>query len=110
MKGTLTQSSDLRLKRDIRPIERAMEKIMALRPVVYKWRKWHIDDHGKDHIGLMAQDVQKVVPEVVFHQGKYLSVAYSKLVPLLIEGIKEQDKEIETLSDEIDALLKEKGR
>ena len=114
LKGTLVAASDRRLKRDIRPIKNAMDKIMRLNGVIYRWKKSFKDD-GRDYFGLIAQDVEKIVPEVVFltregNKEERYSVAYDDLVPLLIEGVKEQDRELESLGRELSALLKKEEK
>ncbi len=106
--------SDIRLKTNIQTITNPLEKIMKLRGVRYEWKKEEKRTHGyKPEIGLIAQEVEKIVPELVSTdktpdaKGRYLkSVAYEKTVGLLIEGIKEQQKEIEELRVENKNLLK----
>ena len=87
--GDITAFSDGRLKECVETIHNALEKVNMLRGVSY------IKD-GKASIGVIAQEVQQVIPEVVA-DGEYLSVAYGNLVGLLIEAVKE-------LSSKIDAL------
>ena len=55
-------------------------------------------------IGLLAQNVEKVMPEAVNEMDGFKGVDYAKLVPLLIEGIKEQQKQIETSNDKVEKL------
>ncbi|HAI40367.1 MAG TPA: hypothetical protein DCM40_20830, partial [Maribacter sp.] len=67
---------------------------------------------GQHDVGVIAQDVQKVLPEAVQERrnGKEdgaLAVDYKKLIPLLVEGIKEQQKEIDMLKEKINKLEKE---
>jgi len=89
--GTVTASSDEKLKENIQTIENALDKVMNLRGVEYD-RK----DSGEHQIGVIAQEVERIIPEVVYgDQTK--SVAYGNLVGLLIEAIKEQQKEIDEL-------------
>lgn len=86
--GTLTQSSDLRFKKDIVEVDGALNDILNLRGVTYYWK-----DENKDQskqMGLIAQEVEKVFPEVVETDASgYKSVAYQNLVAPLIEAIKE---------------------
>jgi hypothetical protein len=86
-------SSDCRLKTDITPIYSSLSKIDRLCGVQYKLCA---DDCGVCRIGLIAQDVQKVVPEVVCtgDDGMY-GITYDKLVPMLVEAIKELKRELE---------------
>jgi len=97
-------NSDRRLKKDIETIENASEKVSKLRGVSYTW------DHGKRKgqrdIGLIAQEVEEVVPEVV-SEGQLLDgttakrVDYAKLVGLLIESNKELQQRVEFLEQKL---------
>ena len=100
--GLITQSSDLTLKNDIEIIENAVEKVKQIRGVTYL--RNDIDSNIRT-AGVIAQEVQKVLPEVVHtnNDGK-LMVSYGNMVSLLIEAIKEQQSEI----DEIRSLLNKK--
>lgn len=95
-----TYASDERFKQNIRPITGALDKLLQLNGVEYEMRKELFTDKnfmaGKQ-IGLIAQNVEKVVPEAVHESEGYKGVDYAKLVPLLIESIKELKKEIEVL-------------
>lgn len=93
----LLSSSDSSLKKDIKPIKNALDKTMALRGITYK-RKDISDDLL--HFGLIAQEAEKIVPEVVHtcdesagYEG-YKSISYPNLIALLIEAIKEDQREI----------------
>ena len=88
--GNVTAYSDARLKTDIKTIDNALDKVTKLRGVSYK----KLDTQAQE-IGVIAQEVQNVVPEVV-HDGAYLSVAYGNLVGLLIEAVKELKTELDT--------------
>lgn len=106
--------SDINFKENIQPLENPLNSILELNGVNYNWR---VDEYptrnfdDKTQIGLIAQDVEKVIPELVKtdEQG-YKSIYYNKFTPILIEGIKEQQKHIEQLEKEIDELKKEKER
>ena len=106
--GTLSQnSSDIRLKENITPIENALEKVNSLTGFTYTWNQeaqdagLKGDEHDCVHVGVSAQDVQEVQPEAVkpspVDREKYLTVQYERLVPLLIEAIKELKEEVEEL-------------
>ena len=101
--GTLTQSSDIRLKTGIAEIENPLEKITSLSGVTYYWK-----DASKDQskqIGLIAQDVEKVFPEAVATDSNGMkSVAYGNLVAPLIEAVKAQQKKIEELEKQVEIL------
>jgi len=90
-------TSDLRLKRDIENIADALVRINALRPVTYRWKSDLTGDHK---LGLIAQEVESIVPEVVRapeNDSEYYGLNYAELVPLLIKAIQEQQATIEAL-------------
>ena len=90
----LTESSARELKTNITPMSNSLDKIMALQGVNFEWK----DGRGGKQIGLIADDVADVVPEVVqFNETSPTSLQYSKMVALLIEGMKEQQNEIAEL-------------
>ncbi len=106
--GTLTQLSDMRLKKNIRPIENIDEKINQINGMYYQW-----EDESKNQnqqIGFIAQEIEKVFPELVETDEKgYKSVAYANFSPILVEAIKKQNQKIEQLEkemNEIKSLLK----
>lgn len=82
--------SDERLKEDIKPIEGALDKVLNLRGVTYRWKDKN-SGGNKVRIGFIAQEVNEVVEELVFssRDGKYLGVHYDNVTPLLVEAIKE---------------------
>jgi len=94
--GTLTQNSDASLKTNIQTIPNALEKTLQLRGVEY-------DRIGtnKHEIGLIAQEVEQVLPELVSETNGIKSVAYSNVVSILVESIKELKQEIDTLREQI---------
>ena len=86
----VTAFSDERLKSDIKTIDNALGKVMNMRGVTF-------DREGRQGTGVIAQEMQKVMPEVVHDEGLYMSVAYGNLVGVLIEAIKELEKKVEKL-------------
>ncbi len=97
--GTLTQSSDERLKKDITPIGDSLGKILKLNGVTYSWKDASRSEARQ--IGVIAQDVEKVFPEAVATNDKGMrSVAYGNLVAPLIEAVKELKKQNDTLKQE----------
>jgi hypothetical protein len=88
--GNVTAYSDERLKSDIVTIPDALETVCKLRGV-------NFTKDGEASTGVIAQEVQKVIPEVVLQGDEYLSVAYGNLVGVLIEAVKELKAEVETL-------------
>ena len=102
-KGDITAyaSSDARLKNNILNISSPIEKIKQINGVNFEWSKDQSVYAGKD-IGVIAQDIEKVLPEAVSErEDGYLAVKYEKIIPLLIEAIKDQQKEIEILKSKI---------
>lgn len=96
---TAWYSSDERLKDNVETINNALEKVSELNGVTFNWNELA---EGKDknirEAGVIAQQVQKVLPEVVTERDTgYLAVRYEKLVPLLIEAIKELKAEVDAL-------------
>ena len=115
--GTLTMGgdvvaygspSDKRLKENIKPIESALDKVSKLQGVTFDWKdkEKEYDQFGKPHklqewkndIGFIAQDVQKVIPELVReNEDGMLSMRHQGIAPILLEAIKELKAEIEEL-------------
>lgn len=114
--------SDQRLKENIRPIDNAIDKILKLNGVYYTQNKF-AETFGytnyDEQVGVLAQEVQQVMPHVVkaapFDRGEngtsltgenYLTVQYEKLVPLLIQAVKEQQKQIENLNKQVEEITR----
>ena len=106
-------ASDVSFKKDIEDITGALDKVKNLKGVKYKLKSnldkskstdtlvAEIDD--KFQLGLIAQEVEKIIPEVVDKTGEgTLTIDYSKLTVILIEALKEQQEQIEDLMDKID--------
>ena len=99
--GDITAFSDISLKENIEVIPNALEKIHQIRGITYK-RK---DIEGYRQAGVIAQEVEKVLPEVVHDDPTGIkSVAYGNLVSLLIEAVKEQQSQIEALIKRVNQL------
>ncbi len=111
-------SSDRRLKKEIGPLSYGISAIEQLEPVRYKWKS-----NNKTDIGLIAQDVKKIIPEIVTKDDEgYYRIDYSKLTVVLINAVKElnekldvQNKKVEQLEqenqelkDKLNKLIKEK--
>ena len=92
--GNVTAYSDERLKDNIRTVDNALNMVEDMRGVFY-------DKDGEAGVGVIAQEMQKVLPEAVNEEGEYLSVAYGNVVGVLIEAIKELKAEIEELKNDI---------
>jgi hypothetical protein len=100
-------SSDKRFKTNITPITNALEKITQIGGYEFDWIE-NPEHHGfKGHdVGVIAQEIEAVLPEVVSTRDSgYKAVKYEKIVPLLIEAIKEQQKQINNLQQQINKLI-----
>jgi hypothetical protein len=111
--GDINSNSDIRLKEEIEKIDNALEKLQEINGVSFRWKDIPdvVGNPGKKDYGIIAQEVEKVFPEVVHESAhespdgdKYKTVAYDKLVPVLIEAIKEQQDQINTLKNKIKEL------
>jgi hypothetical protein len=93
-----TANSDERLKNINSNIENAVDKLSTLRTVNYSWKS---DELNRKYLGLIAQDVQKVLPELVDKDEKdeigTLGVRYTELIPVLVKAIQELKAEIDEL-------------
>ncbi|MBT7080057.1 MAG: tail fiber domain-containing protein, partial [Chloroflexi bacterium] len=95
--GTVCSTSDRRVKDNIKTIENALDKVDNLRGVSYT-------KDGKTEVGVIAQEVEEVVPEVVqTNEAGMKSVAYGNLVGVLIESVKELKAEIEDLRSQLNS-------
>jgi len=97
-------SSDERLKENVKPIENALDKVSKINGVTFDWiedmQEFHPNE-GND-VGVIAQEIEKVLPEVVeTRDSGYKAVKYEKIVPLLIESIKDLKAEIEELKGKL---------
>jgi hypothetical protein len=96
-------TSDARLKTNIRELNYGLSAIMHMRSVKYNWRE---GDDRETKIGFLAQDLRKIVPEVVVgnEAKENLAVNYIELIPILVNAIKEQQQQIEELNKRIKDL------
>jgi hypothetical protein len=106
--------SDQRWKTNIKPIQNALDNVLKIQGVTYYWK---VDEYPDKHfpegeqVGFIAQEIEKVYPQVVLtDKDGYKSVDYSKLTPILVEAIKEQQKIIEELQKVIQQLQEENSQ
>ena len=99
-------TSDKRLKENIKPLDSALDKVLKISGVSFDWKELTEEEkktiHGNEghDVGVIAQEIEEVLPEVVTERDNgYKAVKYEKIVPLLIEAIKEQQKQIEELKN-----------
>ena len=99
-----TCASDARFKRDITPFAPSLDRIAALRPAHYFWRAAEFPDRGfgdGQGYGLIAQEVEQVLPELVSTDAQgYKAVDYSKLPLLAIQAIRELKAKVDRLDEE----------
>ncbi len=112
--STITAASDGRLKQNIAPLTGVLSKLDQLRGVSFEWNRLSIPlrhKEGEKGIGMIAQELQKVYPELVVEPNKnaYLSIDYGKFSAVLLQAIKEQQKEIKDLQKEVKKLNKSKN-
>gem|GEM_PF-1240969 len=97
----INETSDVRYKKDVTALGSALDKIMLLRGVNYKWKTDEYPDMEFEEgiqLGIIAQEIEKVFPEVVHTDEEgYKSVEYSHLVPVLIEGVKDVNTQVQSL-------------
>ena len=97
-------SSDRRWKENIKSIEDALNKISKINGVTFDWKELTNEEKRSQHsneghdVGVIAQEIEKVLPEIVTTRPNgYKAVQYEKIVPLLIEAIKELKAEVDDL-------------
>lgn len=99
--GTITcvdinSTSDITLKENIHSIEDPLGKVMQINGVGFRWK-----DTKEESIGVIAQDIEEVIPEVVKNNDHIKTVNYNGLIGVLIEAIKEQQRQILELKAQI---------
>jgi hypothetical protein len=110
--NSVAGTSDSRFKTNIRPVTNALNKVKSLQGVYFNWNQKAFPEKefgAQDELGFIAQEVEKIVPEVVTKdksKDEYRSVKYDKVVALLVEAIKEQQKQIEKLQLKVKQLSK----
>jgi Chaperone of endosialidase len=101
--GTI-QTSDVRLKRGITNLKYGLSQVMQLRPVSFQWKA---GNDNRTHLGLIAQEVDAVLPEAVEKNADAnapLGMNYSTLIPVLIKAIQEQQRTLKRTQAELKAM------
>jgi hypothetical protein len=95
VRGNVNSTSDARTKENVVTVDNALDKVTKLRGVYFD----KIDNPGTRYLGVIAQEIQEVVPEVVLDNGPdtMLSVSYGNLAGLFIEALKELKKEVDEI-------------
>jgi len=122
------QTSDKREKQNIKDLDLGLKEVLELEPVSFQWKEERVDDfivpddEKKVHLGFIAQDVQKVMPEIVetFSWKEYeespgvlikeksdvIAVSYSEMIPVLVKSIQEQEELLKELEEQNRKLKK----
>ncbi|MFV1981595.1 MAG: tail fiber domain-containing protein, partial [Rhodothermia bacterium] len=93
----VVNTSDARLQRVVEDLDSGLETVLGLRPVRYRWTDGPDDEH---YLGLIAQEVENIIPEVVVPpkaEDEFYGLNYSELVPVLIKAVQEQQAELDRL-------------
>lgn len=103
--GNISCNSDIKLKENIVPLEKSLDKVNKLKGVTFDWKS---DDRKKTNIGFIAQQVEEVIPELVNTDDSGIkSVSYTQMVAVLTEAMKEQQKMIDSQQKIIESLQKD---
>ena len=98
-------NSDIRFKKNVQPIDNALEKIMLLNGKTYQFKTTEYPKFGfeeGEYIGFIAQELIAVFPEAVrLHDSGYYAVNYDAIIPVLAEAVKEQNKKLDSLISKI---------
>ena len=112
--GTIGACSDARFKRDVGTLESPLETIAKLRGVEFEWRTDEFPENkfsDEQQIGFIAQELIDFLPSIVSKGSDgFYSVDYGRLTPLLVEAIKDQQKQIKSQQGQIDELKKMVGQ
>ena len=92
-------TSDIRLKDNIKTIDKALDKVNSIQGIEFDWiEKEEVHGNSGHDIGVIAQEIEKILPDVVTTRDSgYKAVKYEKIVPLLIEAIKDLSKQVDGL-------------
>ena len=99
---TAFYSSDIRLKENIVPIENALSKVESISGNTYDWKTGYeeIHSHKGNDVGVIAQEIEEILPQIVTNRDNgYKAVQYEKIIPLLVEAIKELSAKIKLLEN-----------
>ena len=99
---TAYYSSDIRLKENIIPIENALSKVESISGNTYDWKEGYdeIHSHKGNDVGVIAQEIEEILPQIVTNRDNgYKAVQYEKIIPLLIEAIKELSTKVKGLEN-----------
>jgi len=97
--GNITAYSDIRVKDNVETIANALDKLSVIRGVTYT--RTDMEDKERRYAGVIAQEIEQVLPEAIFENVDYKSVDYNATIGLLIEAVKELTNKVETLEANI---------
>jgi len=103
--GTMTSSK--RFKQDIKPMDKASEALYSLKPVSFRYKK-EFDPAGASQLGLVAEDVEKIAPDLVVHdkEGRPYSVRYEQVNAMLLNEFLKEHRKVESLEAALDTVKK----
>jgi len=103
-----TTTSSRRFKEEIKPMDKSSEAVLALTPVTFRYKK-EVDSDGIPQFGLVAQDVEKVNPDLVVRdkEGKPYTVRYDQVNAMLLNEFLKEHRTVQAQQQEIDALKQE---
>jgi hypothetical protein len=99
---TAFYSSDIRLKENIVPIPNALEKVNEISGNTYDWKEGYdeIHSHKGNDVGVIAQEIEQILPQIVTNRDNgFKAVQYEKIIPLLIQAIKELSAKVDRLEN-----------
>jgi hypothetical protein len=102
--NNIISTSDVRQKKNIEPLSYGLKEIMAMKPVTYQWINAAAGNQRM--LGLLAQDIQQITPEIVEENDGMLGMRSAELIPVLIKGMQEQQAKMDAMQKEIDLLKK----
>ena len=95
-------TSDVRLKNNIKSIDKALDKVNKISGVTFEWNEISHKETGKKDVGVIAQEIEEILPELVDNRSNgYKAVDYPKLTALLIEAVKDLSNQVKELKDGI---------
>ena len=98
-----TIASDAKLKENVKDLNYGLKDVLDIRPVSFDWKK-----DKKEDIGVIAQEIEKIIPEVVVEvdtlnsEDTHKTVDYAKLTSVLIKAVQEQQQQINELKEKLD--------
>src|SRR6266404_1361380 len=103
-----TTTSSRRFKEEIKPMDKSSEAVLALKPVTFRYKK-EVDSDGIPQFGLVAEDVEKVNPDLVVRdkEGKPYTVRYEAVNAMLLNEFLKEHRTVQAQQQEIDALKQE---